>query len=216
MPTDLTSGRTSIPKSTLTEIADSLVESTWLEISNFLSPELVSEVICDTDKLFEEGNFREARIGRAADLKTEKRIRSDEILWFEPTALSAAQTKVWSLLEELRQSLNEQLYLGLHDFEAHYARYEPGQSYGKHIDRFNSDDARTVSAVLYLNETWTADDGGELLLYPAGKPVVRVVPAAGKLVCFLSAALEHEVLPSPTRTRKSIAVWFRKQKSPLR
>lgn len=199
----------------LTNIADRLVESTWAEIPNFLSQTLTADLRTDSDKLFAEGSFRAARIGRAQDLKTEKRIRSDEILWFEPDQLTPAQSQVWTVLEDLRRGLNEQLYLGLNDFEAHYARYEPGQSYGKHVDRFASSDARTVSVVLYLNEEWLPTDGGELVLHPAHQPAITITPEGGKLVCFLSADLEHEVLSSPTRTRKSIAAWFRKQKSPI-
>lgn len=200
----------------LDQIADKLAETGWVALAGFIDPSLVELLRDDAETKFQSGKFREARIGRGSDLKTEKRIRSDEILWFEPDTLSPAQSRLWSLLEKVREGLNERLFLGLRDFEAHYARYAPGASYGKHVDRFSSDDARTISVVLYLNESWTPADGGELALYPEGSERILIEPRGGTLVCFLSAELEHEVLTSQNQPRKSIAAWFRKQKSPLR
>ena len=67
-----------------------------------------------------------------------------------------------------------------------------------------------LSTVLYLNRSWRAQDGGELLLYPeAGEqPLLRLTPALGTLAVFLSEAFPHEVLPAG-RDRYSIAGWFR-------
>ena len=93
------------------------------------------------------------------------------------------------------------------DFEAHYARYDAGHFYSRHLDRFNDESSRTISVVIYLNDSWTQDDGGELRLYVT--PQVDVRPAGGTLVCFTSDKVEHEVLPS-SRTRTSLAAWFRR------
>ena len=52
-------------------------------------------------------------------------------------------------------------------------------------------------------------DGGALRLHlPDG--AVDVPPRGGTLVLFLSAEIEHEVLPT-TRERLSIAGWFRRR-----
>ena len=95
------------------------------------------------------------------------------------------------------------------EVEAHYAIYPPGTRYGRHRDRFRDDDARVLSCVLYLNDAWTHDDGGALRLYD-GDGAIDVLPEGGRLVAFLSADFEHEVLPA-RRERLSIAGWFRRR-----
>ena len=65
-------------------------------------------------------------------------------------------------MDSLRQALNASLFLGLEDFECHFALYPPGAYYQKHVDRFRDDDARTVSAVLYHQRCLVAEHGGAL------------------------------------------------------
>jgi SM-20-related protein len=72
------------------------------------------------------------------------------------------------------------------------------------------DDARVLSCVLYLNETWTAEDGGALRLHLPGAETCDVLPVGGTLACFLSERFEHEVMPA-TRKRLSIAGWFKRR-----
>jgi SM-20-related protein len=102
------------------------------------------------------------------------------------------------------------LYLGLEDFESHFALYPPGAFYLKHLDRFRDNDRRTVSAVLYLNQDWQAEQGGALRLYLADGETRDVLPQAGSLLVFLSADMPHEVLPA-TRDRLSLTGWFRRR-----
>ncbi len=155
--------------------------------------------------------FKRAGIGREAEHHRNDDIRRDEILWFEPLDLNPAKNLLWSRLESLRLLLNERLYLGLWSLEGHYAHYPPGGFYKRHVDRFRSDDARTVSVVVYLNEAWQPGDGGELVLYePKNGHAHTVEPRAGTLVCFLSDQIEHEVL-SAHRERRSFAGWFRRR-----
>jgi SM-20-related protein len=63
--------------------------------------------------------------------------------------------------------------------------------------------------VLYLNEGWTAEDGGALRLHLPGGPR-DVLPSAARLVAFLSERFEHEVLPAQ-RERLSLTGWFRRR-----
>ena len=154
--------------------------------------------------------FHQAKVGRGDGLAQRDEIRSDRILWFEPTQLSPAQAEFWSRLEELRMGLNEKLFLGLWDLEGHFALYPSGGFYKRHVDRFASSSARTISIVYYLNENWDQGDGGELLIYESGKVVEKIEPRAGTLVCFLSEKIEHEVLPAKIE-RRSFAGWFRQR-----
>jgi SM-20-related protein len=106
--------------------------------------------------------------------------------------------------------LNRSLYLGLEEYESHFAFYAPGTSYLKHLDRFHDDDCRTVSVVIYLNPNWLPGEGGALRLHPLGKCSEDIAPAGSSMVLFLSADMLHEVLPA-TRDRLSLAGWFRRR-----
>ncbi len=85
----------------LDQVADALAEQGWITLPSFLDARLIDDLRADSESKFRQGDFREARIGRGADTKMEKRVRSDEICWFEPTDLSPAQTTLWRELERL-------------------------------------------------------------------------------------------------------------------
>ncbi|WP_257385364.1 2OG-Fe(II) oxygenase, partial [Tahibacter caeni] len=136
-------------------------------------------------------------------------LRGDRTRWFEPDALSPPQAAYWQAMDDLRRGLNERLLLGLETLEAHYALYPPGAGYARHRDRFRDDDARVLSSVCYLNADWNDGDGGALRLHLADR-VHDVAPRGGTLALFLSAEIEHEVLPA-ARERLSIAGWFRRR-----
>ena len=113
-------------------------------------------------------------------------------------------------MDSLREAMNRGLYLGLEDFESHFALYPPGAFYLKHVDRFRDDDRRMVSAVIYLNDDWLPEHGGQLRMYLAEDVEHDVVPIGGCLVVFLSGEVPHEVLPA-TRERLSLTGWFRRR-----
>jgi hypothetical protein len=86
---------------------------------------------------------------------------------------------------------------GLEDFQGHFALYPRGAGYARHFDRLVGSDVRAISAALYLNDRWAAEDGGELRLYTGGGASVDVLPQGGRLVAFQSDRFEHDVLPAP-------------------
>lgn len=155
--------------------------------------------------------FKLAGIGADSAGHVESDVRRDEISWFEPEALSAAQDDLWKKLDVVRLELNEALYLNLIDVEGHYAHYFPGGFYKKHLDRFRTDDARTISIIVYLNPYWVIGDGGELLIFDGEKILEKVEPLAGTIVCFMSDRIEHEVATS-VKDRRSFAGWMRQRK----
>ena len=82
------------------------------------------------------------------------------------------------------------------------------------IDQFKKDDHRKLSVICYLNHDWKDECGGQLRMYlPDGNR--EVLPVAGRLVCFRSDQIEHEVLPA-TRDRFSLTGWILDQHSDLR
>ena len=157
----------------------------------------------------DEDAFQSAKIGRQHQEHLNRFTRTDAICWIQGTSEPCIGWLAW--MESLRQALNRSLFLGLFSFESHYAHYKPGDFYKRHVDAFRGDANRVVSVVLYLNPGWQPDDGGELVLYPREGETydpIKVTPAFGTLVCFLSEDFPHEVLPA-TRDRYSIAGWFR-------
>jgi SM-20-related protein len=114
-------------------------------------------------------------------------------------------------MEAVRVNLNRALYLGLFEFEAHFAVYAPGAFYRAHLDNFRGTSARIVTAILYLNEDWQTVDGGQLRLYTTGEEggeYVDLLPEAGQWILFDSARFWHEVLPA-RRERFSLTGWLR-------
>jgi len=178
-------------------------------VTDSLLPDGLPEALRD-DCLAAEaaGGLRPAAVGRG-HVRHDRTLRGDSTLWFDEEPEQPARAGLLRVTDRLRVSLNRRLLLGLQSFEAHYALYPPGAGYVRHLDRFRDDDLRTLSFVAYLNPQWPADAGGELRLH-LDQHVVDVVPQLGRCVLFLSADIEHEVLPARL-PRYSIAGWFRRR-----
>jgi SM-20-related protein len=192
-----------------TGIVDRLVEQGWARQDGFLSVELAGALAEECRALTASGALKAAGVGRGTGQQLRPDIRGDHIRWLKD-GQSAACDAYLAAMEDLRAMLNRELYLGLADYESHFAWYPVGAFYREHLDRFRDDDLRTVSVVIYLNADWGPDDGGALRLHPPGQPHVDVLPLAGRMAMFMSADMPHEVLPA-TRERMSIAGWFRRR-----
>lgn len=149
--------------------------------------------------------WKRAGVG-SGEARVAQEIRGDEISWLDFS--SEPQRSLSEVLSEIQAHLNHHLFLGLWDWEAHFARYPVGASYRRHLDRFQDDDRRSLSFVLYLNDSWSQSDGGKLVLQ--GREPVEVLPIAGTLVLFWSDEVPHEV-EAARRERLSIAGWFRRR-----
>lgn len=152
--------------------------------------------------------FKAAQIGRGMAKKQIGALRGDVISWLDDTNSTDHAYLLW--MEELRLGLNAALFLGLFDYECHYAVYGAGAGYGKHSDVLSGKKNRILSTVFYLNKNWQPADGGELLLFePDGKKLIATVnPTFGTMIIFLSETFPHQVLMAQ-HTRRSIAGWFR-------
>ena len=196
----------------VTEFAATVIEQGWCIQPDWLPAARVGELAELVRTRWQRGELRQAGIGHGTGRSIRHDIRGDHVLWLDDCDEPAAQRFIEEDLEALRVAFNTVGYLGLQEFEGHFAVYPPGTGYARHLDRFRDSDARVVSLVLYLNQDWRPDDGGELCLYPGGSAAVpvKVVPRGGTLVGFLSAELEHEVLAA-RRERFSLTVWFRRR-----
>lgn len=156
-------------------------------------------------------SLRPASIGPANAAQRNTLVRSDSIAWMDGS--TSAQQGWLAAMERLRCAINRELFLGLFDYESHYAQYQPGQFYRRHRDAFAGSTvahSRVLSTICYLNDGWRSGDAGELVIFDnAEVPLLRVAPTAGTLVVFLSEQFPHEVLPAMTE-RCSIAGWFRR------
>ena len=193
----------------LPQIIDDLAARGWSRLDNVLPASLTHELAEECRKRARAGALNPAGVGRGQGLAVREGIRGDSIQWLEH-GQSAPSDGYLQAMDELRSALNQAFYLGLEDFECHFACYPPGAFYQKHLDRFRDDDRRTVTAVYYLNEAWQTEHGGALRLYLADQTEQDVLPSAGTLVLFISAELPHEVLPA-TRERLSLTGWFRRR-----
>jgi SM-20-related protein len=183
---------------------------------DFLSPREVAEVEVDFRSLYDQGAFKLAGTGRDETKNLgSQATRSDETHWLDPLQLSQTQKLFWHRLEAIKQAINETEFLGLWSLEGHYSRYPELGYYRKHLDRFHSNDERTISMVLYLNSNWLKQNGGELRLhFPRSNPdFLDIEPLSGRLVCFLSSSVVHEVRPTQV-VRKSFAGWWKRRPSP--
>ena len=195
------------------QVVEGLAGPGFAVVPGFLSPGLWRALRREALLRDRRNEFVSAAIGREDNQHRNELIRRDRTRWLDDASL--AQTRLREQLESLRLAINRELFLGLFDFEAHFAIYEPGAFYRRHLDAFDSANPRVVSTVLYLNPGWPAVQGGSLRIWPgpqASEPVAEVVPEAGTLVCFLSEAIPHEVLAAQQQ-RLSIAGWFRRNTS---
>lgn len=187
-------------------IADELVDKNYAIIDSFLSAEEVKAILALPHFAQHEQHFKKAGIGKNADLRINEAIRGDYILWLDKNTAPSEALVYLNRLNELIQHLNQSLFLSLKDYEIHMTVYPVGTYYKRHLDQFKKDDKRKLSVICYLNEEWKEEQGGQLRIYTEGASQ-DVLPIAGRLVCFRSDVLEHEVLPA-TRERLSLTGWI--------
>lgn len=190
-------------------IVDELAEHGWSRQDCFLPEALTAALALECRRRAAVGELAPAAVGRGDAQEVRESIRGDLTQWIDPGQATCTDDYL-VLMDGLREALNRGLFLGLEDFECHFALYPAGAFYKRHLDRFRDDDRRMVSAVLYLNLGWREGHGGELRLYFKDGSTLDVPPCGGCLVVFLSGELPHEVLPAGCE-RLSLTGWFRRR-----
>ncbi len=187
----------------MNKLIDALATDGYYIWDDFLSEDEVTQLRdCIPD------NWKKARIGRNDDVTRIESIRSDKIQWLKP-AMGQPIANYLSKMEEIRQEVNRHFFLGLFEYEAHFAKYEKDDFYQKHLDCFKGNENRRLTTVFYMNESWSEEDAGELVVYDLNdKEIATIPPRGGRLLVFLSEQFPHEVLPTNAE-RFSIAGWFR-------
>lgn len=190
-------------------LIETLYEQGFVVLDDYLPESLFERLSQKARNLYDQAALQRAGIGRDQTYQKRKEIRQDSIYWLDKHA--EIDRDYLALMENLRLELNRAFFLGLFEYEEHYARYPEGGFYKKHLDSFKDARSRIVSTVSYLNEDWQNDDGGQLVIYDRHDPtkdIATILPKARRLVAFFSEEMWHEVKPAH-RPRYSIAGWYR-------
>lgn len=189
-----------------------LGERGYLVIDHFLSEPETTAIARYAEQLYAGDKMKKAGIGTAHLHRVNENVRGDRIRWIDPHTQPASVQVYMERIKEFSRLLNRNCFLGLKDFELHFACYPPGTFYEKHIDQLQINGARILSCVFYLNNNWTPEQGGQLRIYPEDPelPPVDITPEAGRLALFLSSTVYHEVLPVQ-QERFSITGWMLNQ-----
>jgi SM-20-related protein len=181
-------------------------EQGWSYRTDILSLEQVRQINQFINR--ERLNFKAALVGKGIGRKRIEEIRGDFTYWLDPLNPPVVISEIMENLNSFKNELNRQFYLGLKEYECHLAYYPVGTHYNKHLDRFEMESSRTISFVFYLNEDWSEQDGGELVLYKKnGEILANCLPTAGSFACFLSGDFPHEV-KTAGKERRSLTGWM--------
>lgn len=174
---------------------------------HFLSPALAGHLKENLKNLYAGQQLLPAGIGNNHQLAHDKQIRSDKIYWLDRQHNDPYENAFFTLMDLFVGYLNSTCYTGITGYEFHYALYEQGSFYKKHLDQFRSDKGRAFSMIMYLNADWQEKDGGQLCIHHSDH-LQTVDPVQGACVFFKSDELEHEVLLT-NAPRMSITGWLK-------
>ena len=197
------------PNAAMEEVLDSLARHGYAAVPGFLSERLRDALYQEATTHYRNRDMATASIGQGEASQVNTTIRGDSIYWLDGS--SEAQRDFLALMDTYRSVLNQSFYLGINNYEAHFALYPEGRYYRTHWDNFRGRGNRIVTTVLYLNPQWRTEWGGELVLYAEDEQTVRdiIVPQPGMLATFMSAQIPHEVRTTH-KPRVSIACWMRR------
>lgn len=197
-----------IDSNLLDSMADQLAQQGYCIAPQFLPLPLNHDLHRRVARLDDHNALSLAGIGREQQLQLNTQIRQDETRWLTPD--HPTDSAYLAAMSSLRLALNERLFLGLFDYEAHYAHYPKGAFYKRHLDAFKGHSTRILTTVLYLNPDWQSVNGGQLVIYQPESDVIvtTIEPELATFVVFLSEKFPHEVR-SCKQDRYSISGWFR-------
>ena len=174
---------------------------------DFLSKPLALQLKKNLTELYANDQLRSAGTGNDTAVVHNKLMRSDIIYWLDRKHNNQYENDFFDLMDSFVSHLNSTCYTGITGYEFHYALYEAGSFYKKHFDQFRNNNSRQYSMIMYLNDNWQQNDGGELCIHH-NNSLQNITPINGKSVFFKSSELEHEVLLT-NKPRMSITGWLK-------
>lgn len=190
----------------LEKYLEELSQNNWTQIP--IEAEFVQRLYSSAKKKLAQNLFKIAGLSQSTTPLTD--IRSDSIYWLDAASDDLGQVDIMALmhLDNLKDHIRSFFRISISEFECHYAVYKPGQFYKRHTDTTSVNNKRLFSFVIYLNEVWSEDDGGEIVGYQDDKVLFNVMPLSGNILIFRSD-IEHEVLPTQ-KNRYSLTGWYRR------
>lgn len=176
-------------------------------VPDFISEELAENLVQRLFELKEQNLLKAAGIGNVAKLTHNAEIRSDAIYWLDRNNNNEFENQFLDQVDAFVTYLNRSCYTGITGYEFHFALFDKGSFYRKHLDQFQNNSSRQFSMITYLNQNWQPEDGGELCIYDKAK-IQKVTPNNRKTVFFKSDELLHEVLET-NKARLSVTGWLR-------
>lgn len=186
------------------EMLTSLETQGFFLKENFVNDQTAKDLRSLMDLKYEEDAFNQAGVGKGQNFQINEKIRSDSILWLERKPENPVLKAYSEYIDSIIPLLARYFFLVLKDKELMFAIYDEGNFYTKHRDRFESNQHRWFTVILYLTD-WAEGDGGELKLYTDDVEHI-IKPKAGNFLIF-NSELEHEVLVAHKR-RYSITGWI--------
>lgn len=189
------------------ELVDGYISNQVGISTSFLTAKLAAELKTNLTSLYNNDEMKLAGIGNNHLHTQDKSVRSDKIYWMNPKDKIQSEKEFFDLIDSFVEYLNINCFTGIKSYEFHYAYYEVGSFYKKHIDQFKSDGGRAFSLIMYLNPEWIESNGGQLKIYKP-QSVELISPDNQKCVFFKSNELAHEVQLSKA-PRMSITGWLK-------
>lgn len=174
----------------------------------FLTVDLAASLQQNLQRLKRDSRMIQAGIGNAIIKDKGQKIRGDRTCWLDTKSKNAAEMEFLDTVRQFMVHLNKTCFTGLNACEFHYALYEEGTSYSRHRDQLKNDYNRKFSMISYLNDNWTEQDGGQLIVHHEDH-AQEILPTNQKAVFFQSDVLEHEVAIAH-RPRMSLTGWLKR------
>ena len=191
-------------------LIEGILENGYGICDDFLDKSEVESLLRTFSMRYKQGKFKEASIGQINQVQKNTAIRGDEILWLENESIDLAERSLLNKNQEFVNYLNRTCYLGIVDTEIHFAKYTIGKFYRRHRDTFQAKKGRVLSVIYYLNVDWIPENGGNLIIYTHKNNLenaISIAPLAGRMVCFESEKLDHEVTEA-FADRFSVTGWL--------
>jgi SM-20-related protein len=191
-------------------VIEGLSERGYAVADNFLPKADCKRLLERQLELTKQNQFSRAGIGSGSDFQRNAEIRADKIKWLDASDDNPPTQLLLKRIQSMIDYFNRTCFTGIADFEVHFATYPVGGYYKRHLDQFKGNDHRRFTFILYLNSDWKETEGGALRMYlptETGETTIDVLPLEGRIVCFRSNEIEHEVLPT-FRERHSVTGWW--------
>ena len=190
-------------------VMDQLASSAWCAGHNEPYQTTLARARDELNARHAAGELQRAGIARGQGRRVDDDQRRDLLTWIDPASTRGCLAALVADFEELRTTLNRELYAGVRRFELQAAFYAgDGSFYRRHLDAFAHSSERVVTAIVYLNPDWVPAHGGQLRLWDPNGDAHEIAPALGNWVVFMSQQVPHEVLPS-FAPRWALTAWFR-------